>query len=257
MAVNINFFVDVPFALCYAAINIMRCLSLSAVGVVLLSAIGVAEQQQATTTNAAAAPMVACPPAPEIRLAGTTLSHDTTASQALIEDVESGQQYLLNLNDSFEGYRLSSISPDGAVLSGDHCAGELSLTLTEGRLRKKADDLSHAVQFNPADSTHLVSVLPDSVLDRLGLKAGDTLVAVNGHNVKDSAAARAELSRLVTETLDSVSVQRDGRLTVFVNPESTAVRNFKPPNPSPQQSAAEGASTLAVGTALPSEAEER
>jgi hypothetical protein len=169
-----------------------------------------------------------CPPPPRIRLAGTTISDGEIPAKVLVEDLDSGQQQLLALNSPLGAFRVSGISADEVVLSGDGCSGRVSLALTEG-LAGGGAHLSGAVVFGSPDSTLIADVKPGSIFERLGIRRGDTLTAVNGRGIENAASARTALSAVDDHSLDSISVRRDGQSMVFVNPESTAVRNFRPP----------------------------
>lgn len=195
-----------------------------------------------------------CPALPQLRLAGTTVSNGTAPAQAFIEEVDNGQQHLLDLNATIGSFRLAVVSPDGAVLTGNGCAGEITLTLNLA----KASGLSQVVEFEGAKSSHIVTVEPRSILNTLGIKPGDTLKAINGQNVEDSKNAYAALSRLDDRHLESIAVMRDGRLTVFVNPASDTVRNFKPPPPmDPDSEAGRAAAQALTGSASLREREDR
>jgi type II secretory pathway component PulC len=167
-------------------------------------------------------------------------------AQAVIEEVDSGQQHLLSLNDAFGDFRLTTISRDGVVLTGDHCTGEVALTMTEGRARKKHDDLAEAIEFDSPDSTHLEGVRPGSLVERLGIRPGDILATVNGHEVSDAATAKSKLSALSESDLESIGVRRDDRLTVFVNPNSTTFLNYQPPSPEAKNGGRSQASSTAI-----------
>jgi hypothetical protein len=170
-----------------------------------------------------------CPPLPPLRLAGTTLSDGATASEALIEEADTGHQHLLELDSRFQHYRVSTIEADAVILTGDECIGRMTLALSVDRRRSDVGSLFDALILDPSDSTRVGALRPGSFLGELGLKAGDTIAASRTSCALIAAMLREELSRMDPSRLDSIAVRRDGYTTVFVNPVSTTVRNFRPP----------------------------
>ena len=72
-------------------------------------------------------------------------------------------------------------------------------------------DIARSLHLNGVHGALVNSVTPNGAADKAGVRRGDVITAINGHDVSDSNGLRNEISQMMPGTAAKLTVVRDGK----------------------------------------------
>lgn len=158
-------------------------------------------------------------------LSAVFISNDDT-SFVLLND--NGKQILLDKNKEYNGYKLTDIFPDKAILIKDSSKYTLILekpnasntqTISKqsaNQIFSNANDLLDAIDVTQTDSgVKILKIKSGSVFDKMGLNKDDVILAVNDTKISNVATLTSILPNMQNEHEIKIKILRNNQEKEF------------------------------------------